>query len=132
MVDRYSLDKTFISKGQLKIEEQDHSTILTYIDNDINISASGLHHPIKALEDLRKQLETVFNSILAINGCRIDTAYRPTGGYGTYIIEYGKQATNSLNLFEATKAIDKLCSVEEHKAAYNAWLKSLGFEIEEE
>ena len=127
IVDRYNLDKKFISAGQLKIDEKNHTTILTYTDNDINISASGLHHPIKALESLRLKLEEDFNSVIAINGCRSDTAYRPTGGYGTYIIETGKQATSSVSLFEPTKAIEKLCKVEEHEVAYDAWLKSLGF-----
>ena len=131
-VDRYSLDKTIIATGQLQVEEKDHSTILTYYDNNIKISASGLYHPIVALENLRRQLAVDFNSTLAINGCRVDTDYRATCGYGCYVIEFGKQATNSVSLFDPTKAIDKLCTVEVHKAAYKAWLKSLGFDISEE
>jgi hypothetical protein len=62
----------------------------------------------------------------------VDTAYRATGGYGTYIIEYGKQARRSLSLFDPTQAIDQLCKVEKHKTAYGIWLKSLGFGIEED
>lgn len=131
-VDRYSLDKTFIAAGQLQVEEKDHSTILTYYDSDIKVSATGLYHPIVALENLRRRLAIDFNSTLAINGCRVDTDYRATGGYGTYVIELGKLATKSVSLFKPTKAIDKLCTVEAHKAAYKTWLKSLGFAISEE
>lgn len=72
-------------------------------------------------------METETNSILVINGCRIDTAYRASGSYGTYIIEHGKKAVNSAILFEPTKDIHKLCTVEQHEAAYEDWLKSLGF-----
>lgn len=131
-VDRYSLEKTFIATGQLQVEEKDHSTILTYDDSNIKVSASGLYHPIVALENLRRQLEIDFNSILAINGCRVDTDYRATGGYGAYVIELGKKATNSVSLFDPTKAVNKLCTIEDHKAAYKTWLKSLGFDISEE
>ena len=132
VVDRYSLDKTFIATGQLHVDEKDHSTILTYYDSNIKVSASGLYHPIAALENLRRQLAVDFNSTLAINGCRIDTAYRATGGYGTYIVEHGKPATNSVSLFDPTTVVDKLCSVDIHKAAYKTWLKSLGFDMDED
>jgi hypothetical protein len=131
-VDRYSLDKRFIATGQLQVEAKDHSTILTYFDNEIKVFASALHHPIVALENLRRQLEVNFHSILAINWCRVDTDYRATGGYGCYIIKVGKQATNSVSLFDPTKEIDKLCTVEVHKAAYKTWLKSLGFDMTDE
>lgn len=123
--DRFSLDRIFISKGQLKIEEKEHATILTYSDNHVHISASALHHPIKALEKLRQQLEAGYNSTLAINGCRIDTSYRATGGYRTYITEHGKQAIAMVSLFNPTKRIDKICKVDEHKSAYKSWIDSL-------
>ena len=131
-VDRYSLEKTFIATGQLQVEEKDNSTILTYYDGSMKVSTSGLYHPIVALENLRQQLAVDFNSILAINGCRVDTDYRATGGYGCYVIELGKPATNSLCLFNPTNAIDKLCTVDVHKAAYRMWLKSHGFDTSEE
>jgi hypothetical protein len=131
-VDRYSLDKRFIATGQLHIEAKDHSTILTYFDDSVEVFASAPYHPIVALENLRRQLAVDFESTLAINGCRVDTDYRATGGYGCYIIKFGKQATKPVSLFDPTKEIDKLCTVEVHKAAYKTWLKSLGFDTSDE
>lgn len=78
------------------------------------------------------QSRLYFNSTLAINGCRIDTAYRATGGYGTYIIEHGKQATNLVSLFDPTTEVDKLCSIDTHKTAFKTWLNSLGFGMDED
>lgn len=131
-VDRYSLDKKFIATGQLQVEEKEHSTILTYFDNGVNVSASGLYHPLLALESLRRQLEDDYNSTLAINGCRIDVDYRATGGYGCYVLEHGKQATTSVSMFDPTKAVDKLCTVDVHKVAYKTWLRSLGCDISDD
>lgn len=56
IVNRYGFNKKLISAGQLMVEEKDHSTIITYIDDYINITACGIHHPIKALENLRKKI----------------------------------------------------------------------------
>ena len=84
-----------------------------------------LYHPLVALEKLRRKPEDNHFSIIGINGCRIDTSYRATGGYGTYLIENGKQAKKSLILFEPTQEINKLCLVNEHITAYDKWLESL-------
>lgn len=125
IVERYSLDKIFIAKGQLNIEDKDQSTILNYSDEYIVVSENGLYHPTVALSNLRLKLEGCHNSILAINGCRIDTTYRATGSDRCYLIETGKQATISVNMFAATNDIEKLCTLEIHQAAYKAWQKSL-------
>ena len=120
---------------------------LSYYFSASNSKGHGMHSPFvfefitkvlndktkyeayEQVENLRQQLAVDFNSTLAINGCRVDTDYRATGGYGCYIIELGKQATNSVSLFDPTKDIDKLCTVDVHKAAYKTWLKSLGFDM---
>jgi hypothetical protein len=124
-VRRYTLDKVFVETGNLQVHEDGASTLLTYSDSNISIRAMGLNHPIRALENLRIQLQVEFNSILAIKGCRIDTDYRPTGTFRCYILEQGKSSTKLVSLFDRTRAIDKLCTVEEHKAAYKKWCESL-------
>ena len=125
-INRYSLDKRFISEGNLTITSEGQRTTLLYADSEIEIKASELYHPLTALEGLREILEKEYSSIIACNGCRCDTAYRPTGGYGTYKIILGQQATERLNLFEPTNEIEKLCTVDQHKAAYKKWVNSLG------
>lgn len=124
-VKRYSLNKQLISSGQLEIKQESQTTTLIYADDKITETATEPYHPLVALESLRKKLETEHNSIISINGCRIDTAYRPTGGNGTYLIKQGRQATKSVSLFEPTMEVDKLCTVEEHEAAYDKWVESL-------
>ncbi|MEO5943582.1 MAG: hypothetical protein ABIP30_07680 [Ferruginibacter sp.] len=124
-VKRYNLMKEFISEGVLTIESEGPSTSLTYTDSITQETATELYHPTAALETLRNNLETKYKSILGCNGCRIDTSYRHTGGWGTYINAQGQQATESLNIFEPTEEISKLCTVKEHQAAYEMWLKSL-------
>ena len=89
------------------------------------MTASELYHPLVALESLRIILEIEYKSIIGCNGCRIDTAFRPTGGYGTYKIVAGRQATEIMNIFEPTDEVDKLCTVDEHIIAYNKWIESL-------
>ena len=126
IINRYSLTGEFILQGILNVESGGQSTRLTYTDSEIEEFSNELYHPIIALESLRKILETKHQSFINCNGCRIDSAYRETGGWGTYILTYGKQATESVNLFDSTDEITKLCTVDSHKAAYKVWLGSLG------
>lgn len=126
-VGRYNFNKELICIGELEVIQDcnEHKTILVYTDKNINITASELYHPIKSLESLRKILESQYSSILAINGCRIDTSYRATGHHGQYIIEWGKQTSMRVSMFEPTTEIDKLGTIEEHKKAYLDWANSL-------
>jgi hypothetical protein len=124
-IKRYSLDKKIISNGVLSIIDNGPGTKLIFKDSMIEVHSDDLCHPLMALEKLRITLETEYESIIACNGCRIDTSYRPTGGYGTYKIRAGQQATERLNLFRSTNEIELLCTVEEHTAAYKKWLDSL-------
>jgi hypothetical protein len=71
-VRRYTLDNVFVEIGKLQVHEDGVSTVLTYTDSHISIRATGLNHPIRALENLRIQPQVEFKSILAIKGCRID------------------------------------------------------------
>ena len=125
-VNRYSLDKKFISAGSLTITSEGQRTSVVFSDGQVEAEASELYHPLIALESLRKILEQKHSSIIACNGCRSDTAYRPTGGFGTYKIVFGQQASERLNIFEPTTEVGKLCTVDEHKAAYKKWIASLG------
>ena len=125
IVNRYSLTKDFISTGTLTITSQGQSTYLTYADATIEETVNELYHPLTALSSLRQILEAKHKSIINCTGCRIDSAYRPTGGYGTYIITYGKPGTERASLFEPTTEILKLCTLEEHKIAYKKWTDSI-------
>ena len=125
-ISRYSLDKVFITDGLLKIISEGQNTYLTYTDSGISESVSYSHHPMGALDELRNLLENKHNSILNCNGCRVDTSHKYSGGYGTYIIQYGKQASESVCIFDPTKEISKLGTLKEHKVAYKTWLDSLG------
>ena len=124
-ITRYSLDKKIISNGVLSIINDGQVTTLIFKDSTIEVHSDDLYHPLIALEKLRIILETEYESIIACNGCRIDTSYRPTGGYGTYKIIQGQPATERINLFRPTNEIDKLCTVDEHTAAYKKWIDSL-------
>lgn len=124
-VQLYTLDKKHIASGQITIEEDGNTTVLSYTDPDITVSAIGVQNPFTALISLREKLETFHHSILAINGCRIDTAYMSTSNQGTYIIKNGKPSTRSINMFEPTSEIDKLCTIDEHEVAYNQWLENI-------
>jgi hypothetical protein len=124
-ITRYSLDKKIISNGILTITNEGQATHLTFKDSAIKVNASELYHPLVALVSLRKILETEYKSIIGCNGCRVDTAFRPTGGYGTYKIVTGQQATETMNIFEPTEEVDKLCTVDEHIIAYDKWIDSL-------
>lgn len=122
---RYSLTKEFIMKGMLTVIDEGQRVVLIYKDLDIEEQASGLHHPKASLQNLRNQLETKHQSILAINGCRIDTDYRFDGSFNSYVIEQGKKASENLHMFEPTTEIEKLCTVDEHEKAYDKWLESV-------
>ena len=124
IIKRFSLDKQNISTGTLTVISQGQITNLTFKDSTIEVTVSELYHPLIALESLRKVLEIEHQSLLGCNGCRIDTSYRATGGYGTYKIVPRQQATETLNIFEPTNDIEKLCTVNEHKAAYQKWIDS--------
>jgi hypothetical protein len=127
IINRYSLEREFISRGILILKDERELTHLKYRDSLIEEFSNELYHPLIALEKLREILETKHQSLLGCNGCRIDTSYRATGGYGTYVIHKGiqAQANELLNLFYQTNEIAKLCTVAEHKIAYKEWLQSL-------
>ena len=124
-INRYSLDKHFISVGTLTISSEGQKTNLSFSDNIIEVSSSELYHPLVALASLRLTLEKEYSSLIACNGCRRDTSYRPTGGYNTYLIVACQQATKLMNMFNPTDQVEKLCTVDEHKMAYKDWLDSL-------
>jgi hypothetical protein len=124
-IKRYNLRKNLIATGLMTITSEGQTTHLTYADSEIKESVSELYHPIAALESLRRVLENKYESIIGCTGCRIDSAYRATGGYGTYIITYGEPASERVSLFEPTDEIEKLCTVEEHKVSYKKWVDSL-------
>ena len=125
LVERYNLKKEFICKGELEVEFEGQSTNLRYLDEQINISTSELYHPIAALESLRKILESKHQSILAINGCRIDTTRRYNGWGGNYLMEQkGKPATIPINMFEPTTEIGKLGTIVEHELSCKEWYDS--------
>lgn len=125
IIRRYSLTKENISTGTLTVSSKGQVTTLTFKDPIIEVTVRELYHPLMALESLRRVLEIEHKSLLGCNGCRIDTSYRATGGYGTYKTVPGQQATEILNIFEPTNDIEKLCTVEEHKAAYQQWIDNL-------
>lgn len=120
-VSRYSLTKEFITTGELTVVANGSETCLAFSDYFLTEKAKALHHPIKALERLRQKLEIRHNSLLACAGCRIDSAYRATGHYRTYLVEPERPATKQVLLFEPTDAVELLCTVGEHKAAYLHW-----------
>ncbi|MBO9203240.1 MULTISPECIES: hypothetical protein [Niastella] len=124
-IKRYDLRKNLVATGLLTITSEGQTTHLKYTDSEVNESVSELYHPISALESLRRVLENKHESIIGCTGCRIDSAYRATGGYGTYIIVYGKPASERASIFQPTDEIEKLCTVEEHKSSYKKWLESL-------
>jgi len=124
-IKRYNLKKEFIAIGLLTITSEGQTTHLTYVDSAIEESVSELYHPIIALESLRKALENKYESIIGCTGCRIDSAYRAAGGYGTYIITYGEPASERAGLFEPTDEVAKLSTVDEHKVAYKKWTDSI-------
>jgi len=124
-INRYDLRKDLIATGLLTVTSEGQTTHLTYADSAIKESVSELYHPITALESLRRVLENKYESIIGCAGCRIDSAYRATGGRGTYIITFGEPASERVNLFEPTDEIAKLCTVEEHKISYKKWIDSL-------
>jgi hypothetical protein len=125
-IKRYDLRKNLLATGLLIVKSEGQATHLTYADSEIKESVIEPYHPIVALESLRRVLEDKYESIIGCNGCRIDSTYRATGGYGTYIITYEPPATERVNIFESTDEIDKLCTVEEHKVSYKRWVDSLG------
>ena len=125
IVKRYSLIKSFIATGELTVEEDGDVIMLSYRDLQISVSGSKENNPILALQSLRQQIENNNQSILSINGCRIDTAYISTPNYSTYVIDNHKPSSRSIGLFEPTSHIDKLCTYKEHEAAYEEWIQSI-------
>ncbi len=124
-VKRYSINKELITSGHLTVRHEGQRTSLNYRDKEINITASELYHPISALDGLRSQLETIYQSMIAINGCRIDVDHRANGGVMCYFIEYGKKAVENIYMFEPTDQVDKLCTVSQHEQAYLNWVESI-------
>ena len=124
-IKRYNFRKEFIAAGLLTITSEGQTTHLTYFDSEIEESVCELYHPIAALESLRNALENKYKSIIGCTGCRIDSTYRATGGFGTYIINYGEPASKRASLFEPTDEVSKLCTVDEHKVAYKEWTDSI-------
>lgn len=126
-VKRYKFDKQYICDGELHIIDEGQSTTLKYFDNEISIEVTELYHPLASLRKLRNQLENDYESIIGIQGCRIDVTYRFTGGYGQYIMEQGKQATILVDMFEPTHEIDKLCKEAEQEQAYDNWFDDIWY-----
>ena len=124
-VKRYSFGKEFIATGVLKISYEGQTTFLKYTDFAIEVTASGLYHPIAALENLRKILEFKHESLIGLTGCRIDSAIRPNSGGGTYLLIYGIPSSERAFIFDPTEQVEKLCTVDEHKAAYREWGNSI-------
>jgi hypothetical protein len=124
-VSRYSLDKEFIASGTLTIIDEGQKTKLIYKDDEVEVQASALYHPIVALEELRKELEMKHNSLLGINGCRTEMSLQTSGSFSSYLIEEGVIATENVHMFEPTTEVEKLCTVEQHEVAYEKWLESV-------
>jgi hypothetical protein len=124
-VNRYTLDKELIANGTLTVIDEGQKTKLIYKDAEVEVQASALHHPITALENLRKELEVKHNSLLGINGCRMDTSRQTSSSFGSYLVEDGLKATEDVHMFEPTTEVGKLCTVEQHEAAYEKWLDSV-------
>ncbi len=124
-INRYNFKKEFISEGVLTIKDGGVATTFIYSDSTITESATELYHPLTTLASLRILLEEKHRSLINCMGCRIDTAFRLTGGYGTYIIalDHSKPVSqnDSVIIFEPTDDISKLCTVSEHEAAYDKW-----------
>ena len=67
-IDRYSLDKKYVSTERFMVVEKGAFTQIFYEDGEVNESESDTAHPMMALLRLRTKLETKFNSIIACNG----------------------------------------------------------------
>ena len=117
-VNRYSLEKEFSASGKLTVIDKGQKVELIFKDAEVEVQASALYHPIVALENLRKELETKHNSLLGINGCRKDTSRQTSGNFYSYIIETGKKPTENVQMFQPTTEVEKLCTVQQHEAAY--------------
>lgn len=125
-IDRYSLDKQLIEKGRLYlIDDPKNKFKLIFKDSEIDVESINYDHPLLALENLRIKLEKKYNSLINCSGCRIDVAYRPTGGFGSYEIEMSKPATKRIALFEPTNKIELLSTVREQQSHYQEWLNSI-------
>ncbi|MBP8192347.1 MAG: hypothetical protein KAX69_02000 [Chitinophagales bacterium] len=126
-VKRYDFNKQYICDGEFHIIDEGQSTTLKYFDNEISIEVTELYHPLASLKKLRSQLENNYESIIGIEGCRIDVTYRATGHFGQYIMESGKPATISVNMFEPTNEVDKLCKEAEQEEAYYKWFNDIWY-----
>ena len=124
-INRYNLERERINSGGLTVDFHDQKTTIHYVDDEVEVYSEDDYHPLVALEKLRVILESKYESLINCSGCRKDTSYRPRGGTITYLIENGKQATKTINLFEPTNKINLLCTVQEHKESYEIWLNSL-------
>ena len=122
---RYSLDREFIKSGTLTVIDDGKKIGLIYKDAEVEVYASALYHPIVALENLRRELEVKHKSLFGINGCRIDASLQTSGNFGSYLIKEGIRATENVHMFEPTIVVEKLCTVEQHEAAYNEWLENV-------
>ncbi len=121
-VDRYSLDKEYITTGELTVIENGPLTELYYKDTQVEETASDRGLPMVALIALRQTLETKHKSLLAVNGSRIDTTLRPTVGDIAYVIRDDKiDKDDWVAIFEPAIELDKLCTVQQHEKAYDEW-----------
>jgi hypothetical protein len=121
-INRYSLDKEYIMTGEITVTEDGPLTELLYKDTELEETASDRGLPMVALIVLREKLETKHKSILAINGSRIDTTLRPTGGDIAYVIRDNIIAEDDwVGIFEPTTELEKLCTVQQHEKAYDEW-----------
>ena len=121
---RFSFDGQVLGFGQLKIDQSDVLNLI-YTEDEIQVESSDKFHPLVALEKLRLKLEKNHESLLGLIGCEKDTAYRPTGNFRSYKIEFGKPATKQIEIFETTKNNKMLSTVSDHKKHYETWLESI-------
>jgi hypothetical protein len=125
-INRLSFDKAIVDTGLLVLTLKDNQLFLHYKDQEIDAQSNDLF-TIVALEKLRLQLESK-GFLINCNGCREDTTYRAAGvqvGLMTYIMEKGHQAKQTINIFEPTNELSKICTVDEHKKKYKEWTQSL-------
>jgi len=126
---RYGSVNDYITTGEITIVEDGPLTELVYKDAEVEETASDRGHPIAALITLRQKLEDNHKSIIACNGCRIDTTLRHTGIDIAYVIRNGNiQQDDWIGIFEPTDEVEKLSTVKEHEKAYNEWCETWRFE----
>lgn len=120
-VERYDFHQKLVGRGMLTVSENGSMIKVHYADDNIDVYGVGEHHPLMALEAFRLNLERLCNGIVAINGCRIDAQYRMVGDYKGFLCHSSRPA-RKIDMFSPTRQIRKLCTVADHKNAYEKWL----------